>query len=296
MSDKDTIRNMEKELGPTDPEEERKLEKEMGIKYRACTGELIFAMVTCRPDISYAVLKLTQYNHRPAKCHYEAIAQIYKYLHATKFDGITYWRPTPNKTLPQLNLPTPMSENYNIHLPKEHDTPAKAFGYVDSDWAADTRSRKSVSGIVIILAGATVIYKTILQKTIALSSTEAEFYALVEAGKLVLYLRSILDDLFIHQTDATPMYEDNQGCRLMAMANKPTRRTRHIDIKNFAIIDWVQRDLIKVNKIGTSDNASDNLTKANTKTLFYRHADTMMGKRRPPYTHSGQKLLHNAKK
>ena len=60
-----------------------------------------------------------------------------------------------------------------------------------------------------MMAWAVIVYKTILQRVIALSSTEAEFYALSEAGKLALYVRSILEELGIAQHEATPIYEDN---------------------------------------------------------------------------------------
>ena len=287
------IKMMDQTLGPEDPNEQKALEREMGFKYRACTGEFIFAMTTCRPDISFAVLKLTQYNHRPSKCHYEAIGQIYKYLNATKSEGITYWRPDKNKDLPYRPLPIVSPEQYDVKISEEHHNQEQVYGMVDSDWAGDIKTRKSVSGVVLMLAGAAVIYKTILQRTIAMSSTEAEFYALADAGKLTLYLRSVMSDLNIEQYHATPMYEDNQGCRLMASASKPTRRTRHIDIKYFAILDWVNRDLINIKGINTSDNAADNLTKANSKTLFYRHADTIMGKRVPTYAQGNQSSDEN---
>ena len=283
MMDKDKLRELETTTGPEDPVDKKKLEDEFGFKYRTCTGELIFAMVTCRPDISFAILKLTQYNHKPARCHYQAIITIYQYLNATKTEGLTYWRPCRNTLLPRMDIPQPTEEEYQLFIPPENRFIDVIYGYVDSDWAADINSRRSVSGVLIMLAGAAVLYKTILQKTIAMSSTEAEFYALADAGKLTLYLRSVLNDLHLTQSNATPLYEDNEGCRLMATANKATRRTRHIDIKHFAILDWVQRDLIDVKTIGTSDNASDNLTKPNNKILFYRHADTIMGRRCPEY-------------
>ena len=53
--------------------------------------------------------------------------------------------------------------------------------------------------MAILLVGAAVVYKTILQRIIALCSTDAEFYALSEAGKLTLYVRSILHELGISQ-------------------------------------------------------------------------------------------------
>ena len=47
------IADPEKAKGPTDPTQQNKLEKEMGFKYWAATGELIFAMASCRVDISF---------------------------------------------------------------------------------------------------------------------------------------------------------------------------------------------------------------------------------------------------
>ena len=107
----------------------------------------------------------------------------------------------------------------------------------DSDWAGDSNHRKSVTGIVIKLAGGTVLYKARFQDTLALSSTETEFIATVEAGKYILYLRSILQDIGMTQHEATILYEDNQGSLLMAQAQQPTKRTRHIDIKYFVLHD-----------------------------------------------------------
>ena len=132
-----------------------------------------------------------------------------------------------------------------------------------------------------MLAGATIVYKTILQRTVALSSTEAEFYALSEAGKLTLYVRSILHELGIAQDEATSIYEDNQGCLHMTQSQKPTKRTRHVDMRYFAVLEWVEQDLLTVKKISTHDNSADVLTKSLGKTLFYRHVDTLLGKRRP---------------
>ena len=47
-------------VGPLNEHEKIALEKEMQFKYCAATGELLFAMVLCRPGISNAMIKLTQ--------------------------------------------------------------------------------------------------------------------------------------------------------------------------------------------------------------------------------------------
>jgi hypothetical protein len=117
------------------------------------------------------------------------------------------------------------------------------------------------------------------QDTIAHSSTEAEFMAACNAGKQILYFRSILQDLQIPQHNATILYENNMGALLMANTQQPTRRTHHMDIKTFALIDWVEQDLILLKSIKTSDNAADAMTKSLGRQLFHRHTDTIMGRR-----------------
>ncbi len=69
----------------------------------------------------------------------------------------------------------------------------------------------------------------------------------------------------------TTIYEDNCGCLQMTQALKPTKRTRHVNSRFFAILDWVQTDQIVIKKVDTSDNASDVLTKATGQIIFYRH-------------------------
>ena len=274
---------LETEIGPKDSDGQQQLEQSAGFKYRNATGELIFAMITCRADIAFPVIKLTQYNSQPATTHYEAVKKIFKYLNATIDDGLTFWRPRPHSSLPSTNRPTPADDTHKIHIPKESKSELTAYGYTDSDLAGDTKTRKSVSGVIIMFGGAAVVYKTILQRTIALSSTEAEFYALTEAGKLVLYIRHVLKDLNLEQINPTTIYEDNRGCLQMTKALKPTKRTRHVDSRFFAILDWVQTDQILIEKIDTTDNASDVLTKATGRIIFYRHTDTMLGNRTPSY-------------
>ena len=112
-----------------------------------------------------------------------------------------------------------------------------------------------------------------------MSSTETEFIAASEAGKYALYLQSLLNNLDELQPHAaTILYEDNVGSFLMADAVQPTPRTRHIDIEHFALLDWVEEDLIKLQKIATSLNSADNMTKQNSRILFHQHNNIIMGK------------------
>jgi hypothetical protein len=75
-------------------------------------------------------------------------------------------------------------------------------------------------------------------------TTEAEFTAACDAGKAILYVRSILNEINMPQDAATILFIDNNGALMMGNAQQPTRRTRHLDLKKFAILDWIQRDLV----------------------------------------------------
>ena len=63
----------------------------------------------------------------------------------------------------------------------------------------------------------------------------------------------------------------------MGNAQKPTSRTRHIDIKYFALYEWIERNLIHLERIDTAVNTADHLTKTLLQILFHRHADYLLG-------------------
>jgi hypothetical protein len=152
-----------------------------------------------------------------------------------------------------------------------------AVAYKDSNWATCVKTRQSLRGICIQLAGGTVAYKTTFQSTVALPSTEAEFMATVVVSRMCLFVCSILWDLDIPQEAASIAYEDNDGCTTMGNTQKPTTQTGHIDIKYFALCDWVEQDLILLERIDTSINIADHLTKILSRTLFHRNADYLLG-------------------
>ena len=275
------IKRIEEAIVPESVAAKQKLKEDMGFNYRQLIGEIIFPMMKCRPEISPHAIKLSQYMENPAAEHYSAVRDLVAYLAATIEDGIYYWRKQPVMELPVGPMPAIHADNYQ--MPDNTPNNELLYGYVDSDWGADTNHRKSVTGIVIMYAGGAVGYRCKYQDVIAHSSTEAEFTAACDAGKLILFFRSILEDLGFEQQDATVLYEDNHGALLMANAQQPTRRTRHMDIKKFALLDWVERDLMILKAIKTAENAADGMTKALAKQLFSRHADTIMGRRVPTY-------------
>jgi hypothetical protein len=236
------IRKLEEATVPDSLLEKQKLQESMGIKYRQVIGEVIYPMMKCCPDIAPHAIKLSQYMENPAAIHYSALRDLVAYLEATIDVGIFYWRKEPRMDLPEGPLPSIHDGNYMM----EDKTPSedKLYGYVDSDWGSDSNHRKSITGVLLMYAGGPVGYRCKYQDVIAHSSTEAEFTAACDMGKMILYFRSILANLGFKQENATVMYEDNMGTLLMANAQQPTRRTQHMDRKKFALLNWVEQDLI----------------------------------------------------
>lgn len=272
-------------VGNPDPKVQAKLAKTMQLTYRCGVGELIWAMTTTRPDVAFASVKLSQANGAPEEHHYHGVKHAIKYLYSTRDDGIYFWRTAPRNELPEGPLPKINSnpQDLLLHNRPQHDA-STLHAYADSDWASCVKTRRSFGGTVIRLAGGTIAYKSKFQPTVAGSSTEAEFMAAYDTGKMILFVRSVLWDLNIPQEAATVIYEDNDACTAMGNAQKPTPRTRHMDIKYFSLCEWVDRDLMRLERIDTSINMSDHFTKALNRALFHRHADFLLGHIPPMYS------------
>ena len=83
MQDDSEYQRALEEATPLTIAELNAIEDRLGFSYRQAIGELIYALVTCRPDISFACIKLSQYSAKPASIHFNTVRRIYQYLHAS---------------------------------------------------------------------------------------------------------------------------------------------------------------------------------------------------------------------
>lgn len=117
------------------------------FRYRGGIGELIWAMITTRPEISFPTTKLNQFT-APAAVHYQAVKRVFCYLNSSITDGLTYWRLAPQPLLP--SIPPPPRLAAPVNHPLTHDvsdavekyTHTTVLGYVESDWATNIRHRQ----------------------------------------------------------------------------------------------------------------------------------------------------------
>ena len=259
--------------------EARLLEKRMGFSYRNLLGELMYAYVVCRLDIGYSVCLLARFSAAPHEEHFLALKQTCKYLRANKSWGIMYCRPKPLSMFPKVPFEF-LEDDPNLpDFPKfKRD---ELWAMLDAAHGTDLKTRRSVTGLVVMYCNAAIAWKSRLQSLVSTSSTEAEFYAAVTCAKLVKYLRYVLMELDAMAPGPSPLLIDNEAAENMINEERPTPRARHIEIQHFAIQEWrKKKDIIMKHLPGTM-NSSDSLTKALSWVLHYRHVRRAMGHHRP---------------
>ena len=80
----DSIEKMYKETCPKEGVAAHKiLEDKMGFSYWTLLGELIYAYITCQPNIGYSITTLSKFSCAPAEYHYKLLQIIAKYLEVT---------------------------------------------------------------------------------------------------------------------------------------------------------------------------------------------------------------------
>jgi hypothetical protein len=131
---------------------------------------------------------------------------------------------------------------------------------------------------MLVFHNGLVAYGLKLVSIILLSTTEAEYHALSEAIKQVMYLRTVLEDIGSPQTTPTPLGEDNEGCLHLAVENRHAfDRTRHMAARRLWVIQGVKEKIVEIKKCPTVEMLADFLTKAQPKELFLIHRKSIMG-------------------
>ena len=212
--------------------------------YREAIGCLMFLMVGTRPDLAYAIGKLSQHCADPRRSHWLAVKHVLRYVHGT--------------------------QNIGIEFVKSDSTP-KLNGYSDADWGGCHESRKSTSGFVFKLCGGAVSWASRRQTVVATSTCEAEYIALCEACKEAAWLRRVLADVLGHTKDPTLNIGcDNAGTIAYAHSEKVNRRNKHVDIAYHFVRDAIKRNIVELYHCASTEMTADILTKPLGRVLFQK--------------------------
>ncbi|CAM9774525.1 unnamed protein product, partial [Heterosigma akashiwo] len=134
--------------------------------------------------------------------------------------------------------------------------------YCDADFFTDRIDGKSVTGYIVFLGDSPVVWTSRLQKSVTTCTTEAEYLALGECAKDVMWLRYLLAEIGFKQIKPTTVNEDNTACISWATEITVTRKNRHFHVNYHYVRELVQQKEIEVKYINTSEQVGDLFTKA----------------------------------
>ena len=240
------IQRLSKQDCPTEGSEEQR--KMKAIPYRRLIGILVYLATCTRPDIAYAVSELGRFLENPGLKHWQAAKMVLRYLKGTTTLGITF----------------------------EREKRLSLRGHCDADYAGDEDTRKSTTGYVFQIQGGAISWRTGRQKSVTLSSTEAEYVALAEATKEVVHLRRLLAEIGEDQDEPTVVYEDNQSCIALAKSDRRKQRTKHIDVSRHFIKQYLDDGTLSLQWKEGKSMVADILTKPLGPLLFKRHRAVLM--------------------
>ncbi|XP_031249394.1 uncharacterized protein LOC116107227 [Pistacia vera] len=208
--------------------------------YRRLVGKLLYLTLS-RPDITFAVHKLTQFLAQPHLPHLKAMHHLLRYLKNSPGQGLLF------------------SSHSSLQL--------KAFS--DSDWGSCPNSRRSVTSFCIFIGDSLVSWKAKKQTTVSRSSTEAEYRALSSTASELIWLQQLLQDFQVTVASPALLYYDNQAA--IHIASNPTfhERTKHIEIDCHFVRERVASGVLKLLPIRFQYQLADLFTKPLPSTQFF---------------------------
>jgi hypothetical protein len=151
--------------------------------------------------------------------------------------------------------------------------------YTDSDLAGEKDNRHSVTGYIMYLMNVRNLWKSRLQKTVALSSTEAEYYALSEAAKEIKFIIQVMESIGIEFELPVIVNVDNVGAIFMAENASATSRTRHVDARYHFVRKYVEEGVIKIIFVRSGLNRANGFTKNKSSDIYEKHKDTYIAQK-----------------
>ena len=231
-------------------------------EYAAIVGSLLYLAVKTRPDISYAVGVLTRFMSCPRLPHLQAAKRVLRYISKDPGAGLFFaGRMFKEKRTPSLRC--------------------KLFS--DADFAGDPVMRKSTSGMVLMVNGAPVMWKSRLQSIVALSTCEAEFVAAGAAAREGLWFKKLLSAV-AGREGPLDLFCDNESALVLlnSAAPKVTGRTKHIDVQFWFVLDHIMKGELVPCVVKSENMLADCFTKpyagpaveSNMRRLGMRVSDT----------------------
>jgi hypothetical protein len=204
------------------PEKEDNLisKKEQTI-YRSGVGMLLYLVKHSRPEISNAVRELSKVGDGATHGHWKCLMRTIQYVLTTRSIG--------------LRIKPIMTEGkYTLEA------------ISDSEYAGDKDTRISVYGYVIYFCGSPVVWKSKSDRAVTLSSTEAEYYAISECAKELIFLKHVIESMGIQIKLPILIKTDSVGAIYLSNNYTTSQRTKHIDVRVHFVCQYIEDGIFKI--------------------------------------------------
>jgi hypothetical protein len=236
------------EIGPQLEE----LDATLRQSFHSCVARLLYMALRCRPDLLVAVAWLTSRVTHPTQQDQKKLLRVLKYLNGTK------------------DLKLNLSTNNGL----------KIYAYIDASFATHS-DFKGQTGLAVTLGTGVVLAKSVKQRLVTKSSTEAELVAISDVLSHVIWIRNFLIEQG-YEVDPAVIYQDNKSTIALTDKGRPcSSRTRHVSIRYFFVKDYVERKEVIIEYMPTEEMIADILTKPLTGELFFKLRDKLMGTTNP---------------
>ena len=169
-----------------------------------------------RPDIANAVRALSKLLDYVTPSATKELRQFIKFVLDTRELGLKV-------------EPVRIGHNNNVYI--------KVF--CDSDYAGDKETRVSVSGYILYLCNVTVAWRSKAQKSVILSSSEAELVSSSKAAKEVKFIVQVIESMGIKDKKPVTIRVDNIGAIHMAKDSNTSHRSKHVDVRYKYVTEFV---------------------------------------------------------
>nr|GEV83274.1 zinc finger, CCHC-type [Tanacetum cinerariifolium] len=159
------------------------------LEYSRAIGCLMYAMTSTRPDIAYAVGKLSSFTSNPSNHHWEAIIRVFRYLKKTMNYGLYY-------------------VGFSLVIK----------GYSDAIWITNSEDHTSTTGWVFLLGGGAISWASKKQTCMTDSTMESEIVAFAAAGKEAEWLRNLIYEIPLWPKPISPIFIHCDSAATLAKA------------------------------------------------------------------------------
>ena len=159
--------------------------------------------------------------------------------------------------------------NFSKHAPRASELYARA----DANW----RTTRSTSGFIIFLAGAAISCYCGRQGCIAMSTTEAELYALAACAIELIHVVGLVLKFVGYEMDGPVQVEtDNKGAYDLCHRYTSAQHSRHIERKLYKMRELRGAGLVTVKYLETAENTADLFTKVLQRQPFEKHRKVVL--------------------